>query len=94
MQLETATRALPFWVETRLQHGAAIRTARESNRTNHARRPRPDLLLAWMAFVVRTFFFFLGLVGTLVAPMLILPVQGNLRGMLDYTVYQNMQVEY
>jgi hypothetical protein len=29
---------------------------------------------------VRTFFFFWGLVGTHVAPVLILPVQGNLRG--------------
>jgi len=80
MQLETAPRALPFRVETLLQHGAAIRTARSGNRANHARRSRPDLLLPWMAFMVLTFFFFLGLVGTLVAPMLILPVQGNLRG--------------
>src|SRR5258708_20456570 len=80
MQLETATRALPFRVETLLEHGAAIRTARSSNRANHARCSRPDLFLPWMAFVVRTFFFLLGLVGTLIAPVLILPVQGNLRG--------------
>ena len=80
MQLETAARALPFRIETRLQHGAAIGTARACNRADHARCSRPDLFLTWMAFVVLTFFFFLGLVGTLVAPMLILPVQGNLRG--------------
>jgi hypothetical protein len=80
MQFETAARALPFWVEAGLQHGAAIRTARAGDRANHARGPRPDLFLPWMAFVVLTFFFFLGLVGTLVAPMLILPVQVNLRG--------------
>jgi hypothetical protein len=80
MQLERAARALPFRVKTLLQYGAAIRAARARNRANHARRSRPDLLLPGMTFVVRTFFFFLGLVGTLVAPMLILPVQGNLRG--------------
>ncbi len=80
MQFESATRALSFRIETRLQHGAAIRTARACNRAHHARCSRSDLFLPWMAFVVLTFFFFLGLVGTLVAPVLILPVQGNLRG--------------
>ena len=79
MQFETAARAFSLRIETGLQHGAAIRTARAGNRADHARRSRPDLFLPWMTFVVRTFFFLLGLVGTLVAPMLILPVQGNLR---------------
>ena len=80
MQLEGAARALPFRIESRLEDGAAIGTARASDRSNHAWSPRSDLFLPRMAFVVLTFFFFLGLVGALVAPMLILPVQVNLRG--------------
>jgi hypothetical protein len=80
MQLESAARALPFRIETLLQHGATIGAARASDRAHHARRSRSDLFLSWMAFVMLTFFFFLGLVGTLVAPVFILPVQGNLRG--------------
>jgi hypothetical protein len=61
-----------------LQHGAAVRTAGASDCANHARRAWAYLFLSWVTFV-RTFIFFLGLVGTLVAPMFILPVQGNLR---------------
>ena len=81
MQFERAARTLPFRIEARLQHGAAIRTAGASDRANHARRSRPDLFLSRVAFVW-TFILLLGLVDTLVAPMFILPVQGNLRGML------------
>jgi hypothetical protein len=78
MQFERATRAFAFGVKPRLQHRAAIRAAGASNRADHARRSRSNLFLSWMAFM-RTLFFFLGLVGMLVAPMFILPVQGNLR---------------
>jgi hypothetical protein len=78
MQLKRTFRALPFRIETRLQHGAAIGTAGPSDGANHARRSRPDLFLPRMTFVVLALFF-LGLVVTLVAPVFILPVQGNLR---------------
>ena len=79
MQLERTTRTFAFGVKAGLQHGTAIRAAGASNCANHARGSRPYLFLSWVAFM-RTFFFFLGLVGMLVAPMFILPVQGNLRG--------------
>lgn len=79
VQFESAPRALAFRVETRLQHGAAIRTSCARDRTDHARRARSDLVLSRVAFG-RPFLFFLGLVGTHVAPLLILPLQGNLRG--------------
>jgi hypothetical protein len=94
MKLEGATRTLAFGIETRLQNSAAIRAARASDRANHARGSGPDLFLAWMTFVMLTFFFFLGLVGALVAPVLILPVQVNLRGMPNPTLNQIMPVEY
>jgi hypothetical protein len=81
MQLERALRALPFRIETWLQHGTAIRTARASDGANHAGRSRPDLFLPRMTFVVLALFF-LGLVVTLVAPVFILPVQGNLRAVV------------
>lgn len=92
MKFECAARAFAFWVKARLQHGAAVRTTGASNRANHARRSRSNLFLSWVAFV-RTFIFFLGIVSTLVAPMFILPVQGNLRGMLNHFLNQNMQVQ-
>lgn len=79
MQFERTTRTFAFGVKAGLQHGAAIRAPGASNRANHTRRSRPYLFLSWVA-LMRTFFFFLGLVGMLVAPMFILPVQGNLRG--------------
>lgn len=82
MKFERAPRAFAFRIEARLQHGAAVRTARASDRAHHTRSARPNLFLSWVAFM-RTFVFFLGLVGMLVAPMFILPVQGNLRGMLN-----------
>jgi hypothetical protein len=79
MQLERALRALAFGVETRLQNGAAIRASRARDGAHHARRARSNLFLSGMAFG-RPFLFFLGLFGTHVAPLLILPIQGNLRG--------------
>src|SRR5215472_2450591 len=79
VQFETAARAFAVRVKALLQHGTAIRTSRPRDRAHHARCPRADLLLPRMPFV-RTFFLFWGLVGTHVAPVLILPVQGNLRG--------------
>jgi hypothetical protein len=78
MQFERATRAFAFGVKAGLQHGTAIRAAGASNRADHARRSRSNLFLSWMAFM-RTLVFLLGLVCMLVAPMFILPVQGNLR---------------
>ena len=74
VQIESATRALAFRVETLLQDGAAIGTSRARDGANHTRRARPDLILPWMAFG-RAFLFLLGLVGTHVAPLLILPLQ-------------------
>ncbi len=79
MQVESALRTLSFRIETRLQHGATIRTSRARDRADHARRPRSDLILSRMAFR-RPFLFFLGLVRTHVAVLLILPLQMNLRG--------------
>jgi hypothetical protein len=49
--------------------------------------------LSWVAFM-RTFIFFLRLVGMLVAPMFILPVQGNLPGGCSINIlnqYMNSQ---
>ena len=68
MQFESAMRALALRVETRLQHRAAIRASRARDRADHARRARPDLFLSWVAFLVLTFFFFLGLVGSSCSP--------------------------
>src|SRR6202035_33091 len=79
MQLEGTLRTLAFGVETRLQHGAAIRASRARDGAYHARRARSNLFLSGMAFG-RPFLFFLGLFGAHVAALLILPFQGNLRG--------------
>ena len=79
VQLESALRALAFRIESRLQNGATIGTSCASDRAHHARCPRSDLFLTGMAFG-RPFLFFLGLLGTHVATLLILPLQGNLRG--------------
>ena len=84
MQLESALRALAFRIETRLQNGAAIRTSRARDCPHHARRARSNLFLPGMAFG-RPFLFLLGLVRTHIAPLFILPLQGNLRG--DETSY-------
>jgi hypothetical protein len=78
MKFERATRTFALRIKARLQYGAAVRTARASDRADHSWRARSYLFLSWVAFM-RTFIFFLGLVGMLVAPMFILPVQGNLR---------------
>src|SRR6266849_5624930 len=52
---------------------ARIRTSRASDRADHARCPRSDLFLTGMAFG-RPSLFFLGLLGTHVATLLILPL--------------------
>ena len=74
VELESAFRALAFRIETLLQNGSAIRTSRSCNGADHARCSRPDLLVARMA-LGRPFLFLLGLFGTHVAPLLILPLQ-------------------
>src|SRR3977135_2288692 len=86
VQLESALRALSFRIESRLQNGAAIGTSRASDRADHARCSRSDLFLTGMAFG-RPFLFFLGLLGTHVATLLILPLQGNLRGVNSIIPY-------
>ena len=78
MQIESTLQAFPVGVESRQQHSAAIRTARACDRTDHARRPRPDLILSWMSFRC-PFFFFLRLIGVLITPLPILPLQEYLR---------------
>ena len=57
-----------------LQHGAAIRTSRSRDGADHTRRSGSDLILMRPAFR-RALLFLLGLVGTHVAPLLILPLQ-------------------
>jgi hypothetical protein len=74
VQIEPATWAFAFGIETRLQHRSAIRASRARDCANHSRRARPDLFLSGTT-LRRPFFFFLGLVGTHVAPLLILPLQ-------------------
>jgi hypothetical protein len=74
VQFEAAARTLALGVEPRLQDCTAIRTPGAGDGADHARRTRPDLILSWVAFR-RTFLFFLGLVRTHIAPLLIFPLQ-------------------
>jgi hypothetical protein len=79
VQFKRAFRALPFRVKARLQHRATIGAARARDGADHSRRARPNLILSRVAFR-RPPLFFLGLVGTHVALLLVLPLQRNLQG--------------
>jgi hypothetical protein len=74
VELESAFRTFAFRIEPLLQNSTAIRASRPRDGADHPRCSRPDLFVSRMA-LGRPFLFFLGLFGTHVAPLLILPLQ-------------------
>ena len=93
VQFELAARTLALRIKAGLQHSAAVRTSSARDRTDHPRRSRTDLIMAWMT-LGRTLFSFLGLVRFHIAPMPILPLQRNLLGgCLHHTLKRGSQHE-